>query len=327
MNDKGKQGVLRPFIRDFIKMRHNLGYQSRNMESGLKAFDAFAYRQGHNEVTIPKELAQKWCKRRNDEATGSWSGRTNFLRQFAIYLSNIGFETYIPSRPPCKHDSTFTPYIYTAEEIKRIFEAADQFRMHDKSHANNLLISVPLLIRMLYATGIRIGEAIHLNMEDVNLEENYLVVKNGKNGKDRMVPFSDSLAEGCRQYLKYRKRLPDHCNRFFVKSNGRECQPGGCLYWWNKILACAGIKHRGKIRGPRIHDLRHTFCVKSMHDMSAQGKDIYYSLPILSTYIGHQSIAATDKYVRMTSEMYPELIDKLDSICSYIYPNLKNQQK
>jgi hypothetical protein len=62
-----------------------------------------------------------------------------------------------------------------------------------------------------------------------------------------------------------------------------------------------------------------------MHDMSVEGKDIYYSLPILSVYIGHRSIAATDGYVRMTSEMYPELIGKMEGICSYIYPTLKNQ--
>ena len=324
MNNKRKQGVLLQFIRDFITMRHNLGYKSESMELSLKAFDSFACREGLNEVTIPKELSLKWCERRKGEATDTWSHRTNFLRQFAIYLSNMGYEVYIPTKPPFKHDSTFTPYIYSAEEIKRIFEAADQLRMHDR-HANTLLMSVPLLVRMLYATGIRIGEAVHLNVEDVNLEENYLVVKGGKNGKDRMVPFSESLAEGCRQYLKYRNRLPDHCTRFFVKSNGCECRSDGYLYWWNRILSSAGIKHRGKIPGPRIHDLRHTFCVKSMHDMSTDGKDIYYSLPILSTYIGHQSIAATDRYVRMTSEMYPELIDKMESICSYIYPNLKNQ--
>lgn len=323
MNNKREQGVLLQFIRDFIKMRHNLGYKSTGMEFSLKAFDAFAYREGLKEVTISKELVLKWCKRRTGEATDTWSHRTNFLRQFSIYLSNMGYEAYLPTKPPTKHDSTFVPYIYSAEEIKKIFEAADQLMIHDR-HANTLLISVPLLVRMLYATGIRIGEAVHLNMEDINLEENYLVVKGGKNGKDRMVPFSKSLAEGCQQYLRYRNRLPDHCNRFFVKSNGCECRSGGYLYWWNRILHSAGIKHRGKMSGPRIHDLRHTFSVKAMHDMSVEGKDIYYSLPILSTYIGHQSIAATDRYVRMTSEMYPELIDKMESICSYIYPTLKN---
>lgn len=311
------------FIGDFIKMRHNLGYKSKSMESSLRAFDAFAYREGLREVAVPGELARKWCERRRGEATDTWSHRTNFLRQFSIYLSNMGYEAHIPVRPPSRHDSTFTPYIYSAEEIKKIFEAADRLRMHDR-HANTLLMGIPLLVRMLYATGIRIGEAVRLDVGDVNLEENYLTVREGKNGRDRMVPFSESLAEGCRRYLKYRNRLPDHCSRFFVKSNGCGCRSGGYSHWWNKILSSAGIEHRGRIPGPRIHDLRHTFCVRSMHDMSVEGKEIYYSLPILSVYIGHESIAATDRYVRMTSEMYPEIIDKMEGICSYIYPTLKN---
>lgn len=305
-------------------MRRNLGYKSVSMKVSLKAFDAFANKEGLNEVTISKEMAQKWCKRRKGEANDTWSHRTNFLRQFAIYLLNLGYKAYIPNKSPSKHDETFIPYIYSAEEIKKIFEAADNLKLHDR-HTNTLLMSVPLLVRMLYATGIRIGEAVKLNLEDVNLKKNYLAIEGGKNGKDRMVPFSESLAEGCRQYLKYRNRLPKHCNRFFVKPNGCKCRAGGFQHWWNEILRSAGIKHRGKIPGPRIQDIRHTFCVKSMHDMSVDGKDLYYSLPILSTYVGHQSIAATDRYVRMTSEMYPELINKIEPICSYIYPTIKNK--
>jgi len=323
MNSKRKTGVLLQFINDFINMRHNLGYKSKSMEISLRAFDAFAYREGLNEVIIYRELAHKWCKKRKEEANDTWSHRTNFLRQFSIYLVNIGYEAYIPGKPPSKHDA-FIPYIYSDEEIKKIFEVTDHLRLYDR-HANTLLMSVPLLVRMLYATGIRIGEATNLNLEDVNLEKNYLIIKDTKNGKDRMVPFSESLAKGCGQYLKYRNRLPKHCNNFFAKSNGCKCRAAGYLHWWNQILHSAGIKHRGKVPGPRIHDLRHTFCVKSMHDMSMDGKDLYYSLPILSTYIGHQSIAATDSYVRMTSEMYPELINKMESICSYIFPNLKNR--
>lgn len=325
MNHKHKTGALLQFVNDFIKMRRNLGYKSQTMEFSLRAFDAFSCSEGLTEVTISREMAQKWCKRRKGEANDTWSHRTNFLRQFAIYLSNMGYEVYIPNKPPSKHDKTFIPYIYSTEEIKRIFEAADHLRLYDR-HANTSLMSVPFLIRMLYATGIRIGEAVHLNLEDVNLKKNYLIIRGGKNGKDRMVPFSESLSEGCYQYLKYRDRLPKHCNRFFVKLNGCECSVRGFRNWWNEILRHAGIKHRGKVPGPRIYDVRHTFCVKSMHDMSMDGKDIYYSLPILSTYVGHQSIAATDRYVRMTSEMYPELINKIEPICSYIYPKLKSKR-
>ena len=321
MQTKRQTGILLPFINDFITMRHNLGYQSSSMEISLKAFDAFALREGLKEVSITKEMAQKWCKRRLGEASDTFSHRTNFLRQFGVYLCNLGYDAYLPQQPPCKRES-FSPYIYSTEEIKRIFEAADHLELYDKHYQSALMI-VPLLIRMLYATGIRIGEAIKLEVKDVNLNENYLVIKAAKNGKDKIVPFSDSLAQACCQYLSYREKLPQHCSNFFVKLNGCKCNVSIIGNWWNKILQSAQIPHRGRTVGPRIHDLRHTFCVASMHKMASAGKDLYYSLPILSTYVGHTSIASTDKYVRMTSEMYPELLNKLDSICSYIFPIIK----
>lgn len=323
MKSKCKSGILLPYINDFITMRHNLGFKSASMEIGLRAFDAFASREGLEKIQITKDLAMKWCKRRSGEASDTFSHRTNFLRQFAIYLCNLGYEAYLPQRLPVKKDS-FSPYIYSTEEINRIFEAADRLELFDK-HAHTMLIGMPLLIRMLYATGIRVGEALKLNLKDVNLNKNYLVIKGSKNGKDRMVPFSASLAEVCFQYLKYRGKLPQKCDYFFIKLNGLKCTSSSYRLWWNRILKSAGIPHRGKIDGPRIQDLRHSFCVASMHKTASSGKDLYYSLPVLSRYVGHTSIASTDQYARMTSEMFPELLNKLESICSYIFPIIKSR--
>jgi integrase/recombinase XerD len=323
MKSKRKSGIFLPYIYDFINMRHNLGFKSESMERNLKAFDAFAFQEGLKEIKITKSLALKWCSRRLGEAADTFSHRTNFLRQFAIYLCNLGYDAYLPKNPPIKKDS-FSPYIYSSDEMNRIFEAADRLELFDK-HAQTMLIGMPLLIRMLYATGIRVGEALKLNLKDVNLNNNYLVIKGSKNGKDRIVPFSDSLAQACCQYLKYRGKLPQKCNCFFIKLNGLKCTGSSYRFWWNRILKSAGIPHRGKIAGPRIQDLRHSFCVASMYKMASSGNDLYYSLPVLSRYVGHASIASTDQYVRMTSEMYPELLNKLESICSYIFPIIKSR--
>jgi len=323
MRHKHKPGVLNPFIKDFIQIRHNLGYKSTSMEISLRAFDTFAYQAGLREIEISRDLAEEWCKRRKGEANDTWSHRINFLRQFSIYLLNMGYNAHTPYKPPSKRDH-FSPYIFSSEEITKIFEAADSLKLYDK-HRNTCLVTIPLLLRMLYATGIRVGEALNLNTEDVDIERNCLTIRGGKNGKDRVVPFSDSLGRACCQYLRIRDRFPRHCKKFFAKPDGSKCILTTYYYWWNEILRMCDIRHRGKTAGPRIHDLRHTFCVNAMHKMSLNDKDIYYTLPILSTYIGHSSIASTDYYVRMTSEMYPELINKAESICSYIYPIIKNR--
>lgn len=321
-NLRQRNGILAPFIWDFLRMRRNLGFKSISTEYSLFAFDDFANGKGIASITMTKELADEWCQRRPNEATDTWSHRNCFLRQFSIYLFNIGYETYIPLKLPSKHDDTFIPYIYSDHELQAIYQACDSLVLYDK-HARSVLMVLPALVRMLAGTGIRLGEAVNLHYKDVDLEQNYLVLKGCKNGKDRIVPISDSLADVCAQYRKYRELLPRHSDCFFVKLNGCACSGKSFSYWWKVILKKTGIKQRGDIVGPRIQDLRHSFCVKSMSRLSKEGNDLYYTLPILSTYVGHQSLAATDGYVRMTSEMYPDLLNQTDSICSYIYPELK----
>ena len=318
------QGVFYPYIKDFITLKHNLGYSASGMELSLKAFDRFTKSQGVKEICISEALALQWCAKRKNEANDTWAHRINFLKQFCIYLTNMGFDVYIPSKPPSKKDDVFIPYIFSDEEMQAIFCAADSLRMYDR-HMNNFLFIMPALVRLLFATGLRIGEALALKVEDVNLQANFLIVRKSKNGKERMAPFTDSLSKVLVQYMQCREKLP--CikkEHLFIKPNGDNCHDLGCVYyWWQKILSAAKIPRRGTHPGPRIHDIRHSFCVKSMKNMTGQGKDLYYSLPVLSTYIGHTKLASTDKYVRMTADMYPYLLGKIESICSYIFPEIK----
>lgn len=110
---------------------------------------------------------------------------------------------------------------------------------------------------------------------------------------------------------------------FFVSPNGTFCRAGSVYCWFRKVLANCGIQHIGKHQGPRVHDLRHTFAVHSLMKMAKSGHDLYYTLPILSTYMGHKSIGATERYVRLTAEMYPELLDDERKLCSYVFPKIK----
>lgn len=323
MRNNKSSGVLAPFVQDFLNMRRSLGYTSKSIKYSLVAFDKFAASQQLSEISITKELAEQWCKRRPNEATDTWCHRNGFLRQFAIYLTNIGYEAYIPPQVVNKR-STFTPYIFSDTELQALYDACDSLALYDR-HARSNIMALPTLIRMLAATGIRVGEAANLLTSDVNLEHNYLLLRNCKNGKDRIVPISESLAQTCKQYLKYRMLLPSNSKFFFVKMNGCQCPANSFSIWWDKLLKAAEIKRRGKTVGPRIHDLRHTFCVKSMTQLAETGKDLYYILPILSTYIGHRSLASTDRYVRMTAEMYPDLLNKTESICSYIFSDVKSK--
>jgi len=183
------------------------------------------------------------------------------------------------------------------------------------------IIVLPALIRLLYATGLRIGEALSLKDREVHLDDKVIIVRDSKNRKERLIPISSSLSTVLKEYTKYKQQLPLKKianGHFFVSLCGLACKRNDIDRWFKKILRAANISRNRQ--GPRLHDLRHTFSVHSLATMAELGIDLYCSLPTLSTYLGHQSLEATDSYVRLTSEMYPGLIKDVDLICLNVFP-------
>jgi len=191
---------------------------------------------------------------------------------------------------------------------------------------------MPCLLRLLYGTGIRISEALSLMNMDVNINVRYLTLKDTKNGKDRLVPMSDSLVIVCKDYLEQRNKLPiDGLRRengpFFVSLNGGVCKQGAVHHWFRQVLVLAGINFTGNRKGPRIHDIRHTFACHSFLKLSYEGVDLYCSWPYLSTYLGHQSLESTEQYIRLTSQMYPDLLKDTDGLYVDVLPDIPAKTK
>ena len=152
--------------------------------------------------------------------------------------------------------------------------------------------------------------------------------RKSKNGDERISPLSETLVIVLKQYLLYRDRMPlprimDEKNYFFVSPIGTRCSQGVVYDWFRKALAASGIPHQGDHKGPRLHDLRHTFAVHSLIKMSKSGLDLYYSLPLLSTCLGHRSLKSTDQYVRLTAEIYQDLLEDGNEISANIFPKTK----
>lgn len=211
--------------------------------------------------------------------------------------------------------------------MEEIFKACDQLRSQVRN-MNSCLICMPALVRLLYSTGLRIGEALALKNDDVDLKYNYLRVRDSKNGKERIIPISQSLASVCNEYVEYREQMPFRKTKeryFFIRANGNKCG-SDVRNWFKKTLLKAKIPYKGRNHGPRIHDLRHTFAVSSLANMADSGIDLYVSLPILSGYLGHQSLKATNHYVRLTACMYPNLIKDVDTVCLDVFPKFKNYE-
>lgn len=316
-------GTYAPLLDQYIDFKRNLGYKFEDAESIYYLFDQFTIQYEETEIGITKELANKWAVKRPNESDTTCYKRVMYLMHFSTFLNDSGYPSYIP-RLPKAYKSTFSPYIFSKDEMKSLFEASEHLKMG--GCMDSAVNVIPALLRMLYGTGIRIGEAVSLKVKDVNLEEQYLIIRQSKNGKDRMIPFSDSLADVCRQYRRSLqvRQCPEDC--FFVKRNGHKCNPKAIYEWFRKVLWKAGISHGGKGQGPRLHDIRHAFSVHSLASMAESGLDLYYSLPILSEYLGHQSLEATEKYVRLTSEMYPGILSDVNNICSFAFPEVDSDE-
>jgi integrase/recombinase XerD len=322
---KNYNSVYARYIKQFIEMKHALGYKFVTQQVILFQLDDFAVHQKEKSYAITREFADKWSKKRPNESELYRYTRISILAQFSKYLCDNKIKSFVPKLPPYPA-STFIPYIYTPADMKNILKASTELRIR-LAMMDSSIMCMPTIIRILYATGIRINEVLSLKDEDVVIEYQYLKVRDSKNGKERIIPISKSLAYVCKQYRRYRNKLPlpKQATYFFTRLNGKKCGYGSVTSWFKECLKRAAIQCTDKGL-PRIHDLRHTFAVTSLANMAAAGIDLYASLPILSNYLGHQSIDSTNHYVRLTANMYPELIKELNITCLNVFPKFKNYE-
>lgn len=326
MNDILYRSIYGLHINDLISFKRALGFKYEEEARVFLRFDAFVIKENVTQIGITKELFEKWRDLIPHESDNYKYARCICVNQLASYLSDIGILSYISRLP--RRRNTFVPYVFSKQEINTLFETSDRLESNQK-RMNSVIFSIPILLRFLYATGLRISEALSLNNEDINLSDNYLTVKDSKSKKNRLVPLSDTLSNVCKEYLIYKQKLPITIypdSPFFVSLNGSRYTQCEAYHWFKEVLRASKIPFIGnehKHRGPRVHDLRHTAACHALAQMAENGMDLYCSLPILSVFLGHQSLKATDLYIRLTAEMYPELIHKMDIECLTVFPKIE----
>lgn len=297
-------------IKEYIEFKRSLGYLFK-VEYAFKQFDDFLEANNIKEINLSRNILDLWSKKRPNESDVTRYKRVNNVRNYLLFLNNYGYSPYIPRQIKNYH-SDFTPYIFSDKEISDFFKACDSLKITNTTTSAYIY---PLLFRILYGCGLRINEALNLKIEDVNLETNCLYISKSKNGGDRLIPFDQSLKIIITKYMRDYRNTLNKTEYLFVKTDCTKCKSGTAYEWFRKILHKAKISHGGRGKGPRLHDFRHTFSVYSLIKMSRNNLDLYYALPILSRYLGHKSIEATEKYVRLTQTMYPEIIENINKIC------------
>lgn len=316
------KSVLSPLIEGFIAEKQAVGYEFRKGSKLLKKFDSYVNSQCLTEKVLSKQLVMDWTARRPNETISTQCGRISLLRGLAEYMNRFGYSAYVyPRATSTINRYSYIPYIFPNTELKRIFDVCDQYPA--TRFAPNRHLILPLLFRMLYGCGLRISEVINLTIQDVDLNNGSLNIRDTKFNKERILPISDSLNERCREYCNS-VELGKYGNLYFFPSPYGGHYSEATLYkLFRHVLWKAGISHLGRGKGPRIHDFRHTFAVHCLKKWVLDGRDLNNSLPYLSAYLGHEDIRGSQRYLRLTADLYPEITSKVEKICSYIIPEVK----
>lgn len=321
------RSIFAPYIKGLLKEKERKGHLKSTMfKCYMLEFDRFFKEHGIEDLHIKKDTITTWrATRINDNERNLYHKYIAWVH-LCRYMCGLGIECYIPRTPKQGRQNDYIPYVFTHEEINTIFSTCDKLRIV-KGHNITPLFVMPALCRLLYSTGIRIGEALAIKNEDVDFVNSVIYINKSKNGQQRLVAINKSLSIVLQQYINFRNKIPvDGVNspehHFFVTQRGRPCFYGNIRWWFSRVLYFGNIPKRAYRSRPRIHDLRHTAAVHALQKLVSTGTDVYCALPLISTFMGHKNITSTETYVRLTHEMFPELIN-MEKITSCVFPEIQ----
>jgi len=292
-------------LEDYLRLRRALGFKLKREGEVLPQF--VAYLDAAGAATLTAELAIAWAQLPTDVQPITWAQRLGAARQFATYLKTIDPATEVP---PCdvfaRGAGRPAPYLWSEGDIRRLLEAARQLRSPLRAATHEALFG------LLAVSGLRVGEALALHRDDVDLAAGVITVREGKFRRARLVPLHPSATEALGSYAARRERL---CPRlrsraFFVSSAGTPLGYSSVRGTFNQLTTATGLRS-ASVR-PRLHDLRHSFAVHTLVEWHRSGVEIEGGMAVLSSYLGHVNPAGTYWYLSAAPELMELAAARLD---------------
>lgn len=291
-------------------MRRSLGFKLREAGRGLADFVTFMER--HRASCITRQLALTWAKEPSTAQPAYWARRLSFVRGFARYRSATDPRTQIPPQGMLPYrPKRARPYLYTDDEIRSLLRAALKL-----PHSGGLRPwTYHCLLGLLSVSGLRLGEACNLELQDVDLEAAVLTIRGAKFGKSRLVPLHPSARSVLAEYIARRERhwaARPVSSYVFVSNRGNRLDSGEIHRTFYALSRLIGLRGPSDSHGPRLHDLRHRFAVKTLLQWYRSGEDAEQRLPILSAYLGHVHASDTFWYLSAWPELMQEAMLRLE---------------
>lgn len=310
------------YLYAFLNYKRLCGYKYNGESRELQRLDKCIKNTNIKKHKIFDVDIYKYLSKASNISYKTFANKNGIYKELYKYVLG-NYKIYLPKPPVNKFKfpkSNYVPYIFTNEEISRIFNTLD------KNSENYRFISkgANLLIKLLYTTGIRINEALSLKLNDIDINNGTIRILYGKNNNSRIVPVSDSLLVYLKKYIH---KIVNN-NDYLFSDNGTKHFAIETVYeWYRKVLILSNIHHGGRGKGPRLHDLRHTFAVHSLRKAIKSGTDINNFLPLLCTYLGHKRLSATEKYLRLVSEDYNIVTQSTNEFDKTIIPEVTDYEK
>jgi integrase/recombinase XerD len=310
---------LKTYIQGVIAQKHAVGYLYDSQAYMLRCFDRFCTEHFPQEKMLTKEIALHWAERRDHEHISTLEGRISPIRQLAKYMNSIGVEAYVVPQGMLRKASRYVPHIYTDNELQAFFAEADKCKYDKRSPARHLVFQV--VFRLIYCCGLRSSEARLLKVEDVDLESGALRIWDSK-GKNRTVMMSNDVLQLCQSFHENVSNIFADRTWFFPNHRGLQYAYDSFIYTFHLFWERTGITN---ICGnsPRVHDFRHSFCVKRLNLWVAEGKDINAFLPYLSMYLGHATLSETDYYLHLVHDFFSVITERSSGKFAHLIPEVE----
>lgn len=311
------QSVLKDMIMDLFEEKRSLGFNYESEVYKFKQLDELAIEENLSIIEISKEFVNKFVAKKSYEKNSNAIGRVRIVRELAKYMSRKGYKAYIlPPLPRGSYRSEFSPYIFSDNEVKRLFKAADDWSIAKSLDGQYYpqRKKYPVILRILYSTGMRISEVLSLKVKDINYENHTFTILEAKHHSERIIPVHKNAVKLLENYVNEEKIYNADTYIFKGMYGKSHIVTSTVDSYFLKFLSLASIPHPKD--GPRIHSFRHTFCVHRLRQWVIEKRDITALFPYLCAYMGHADTRSTEYYLRLTADLFPDIVSKTEG---YLY--------
>jgi len=315
----GFQSSLAAMLVDFVHEKRACGFKYNRAMDHLRRLDRLWFTPGSGTAALSREWFLEFIQGGPGTSRVGPADRVSTWRELVRHARRRGMEGYLPEPGVTfiQRQSCYLPFIFTRAQLGMLFAAADQ--MLSRPCSPRCPRTIGLMLRLLYGTGLRLGEALALTHGDYDPSEQVLLVRQGKNQNERFIPLAAALGERLREYCN---QFPGSADApiFLSPRHPRALRQKSIRWNFYRLLERTGLPTRTRHGGPRVHDLRHTFAVHRLENWYLSGEDVTSKLPILSVYLGHRGLQETYYYLRITASFFPEIARRLEAYAGDVIP-------